>query len=744
MADILQTPGASALPKSQPIVANVPVSSQLANNATRPSQIAFGEAYSNHRESVDVLRSVEQRNLRALSALSPMIADKLKESQEREFQDGFLRQMQGTSVKEIADEQPFAGLFGDGAAVRGARASQQVAAATALDMYVAQNKGDLSRMSLDEQRAALGNFVSELATGDEEADMVTANAAIQRFPAMLDTLARSADAEMQHTAAAQQADAVGSHASALSLARQDVVMGKMSPTYFGQLQEQALEVLKPLPGQSSESYRNGMQSAAVMHAKNGNFDMVALIQDEVLTHALTPDEQMRFDGQMKLARAEWLKDNPVSWDYEQYSQGLGVQISGGRYMSVADLTSEIEQVNARYMAETGSVTPVIDNAERGRYMAMWDQEQQRAEAQAEKMGQAELDEYTKRTAYVRGMATGSPSQMEASGLSTQEKYAIDVAEADRFLSEEPGGPSGVVVGKLASQGHVNKPLQERLNSTLAVLTSGGVPSEEKMDQFRIAFAKMENTAQGVATLDAYFGDDMEMARAVATVPMTPDNRAYFKQLAEGRKLRLAVPPDLMTKAKDVVKNEFTPSWWSRFTGDSRQLGAGFLNALQADMVANVGTVMQQQPNLSEEEVMKIAASRSMRNKDMAGDYLIGNSKPGAFLKAINQSTGIKIQDTRDQRINKMMQEAVLSKSPHMQDYTIGGVLMFNDNLAQFQLVRDDGTPASVLIRLDEMASTYSGKQQALAAEKQAKRAAEKQKKDEYTQAQVEFYKTQQR
>uniref|UniRef100_A0AB74UPA4 Internal virion protein C n=1 Tax=Aeromonas phage vB_AdhaP_MF TaxID=3367373 RepID=A0AB74UPA4_9CAUD len=744
MADILQTPGANALPKSQPIVAQVPFSAQLAAKATQPSRIAFGEAYSNHRESIEVLKSVEQRNLKALSSLSPIIADKLKEGQEREFQDGFLRQMQGTSVKGIAEEQPFSGLFGDGAAVRGARASQQMAAATALDMYVAQNKGDLSRMSLDEQRAALGNFVQELATGDEEADMMTANAAIQRFPAMLDNLARSADAEAQHAAAAQQADAVGSHASALSLARQEVVMGKMSPTYFGQLQEQALEVLKPLPGQSSESYRNGMQSAAIMHAKNGNFDMVALIQDEVLTHALTPDEQMRFDGQMKMARAEWLKDNPVSWDYEQYSQGLGVQISGGRYMTVADLTSEIEQVNARYMAETGSVTPVIDNAERGRYMAMWDQQQQREAEKAEKLGQTELDEYTKRTAYIRGMATGSPSQMEASGLSAQEKYAIDVAEADRFLTEQPGGPSGVVVGKLAAQGMVNKPLQERLNSTLAVLTSGGVPSEEKMDQFRLAFLKMENTPQGIATLDAYFGDDMEMARAVATVPMTPDNRAYFKQLAEGRKLRLAVPQETMQRAQEVVKNEFTPSWWSRFTGDSRQLGAGFLNALQADMVANVGTVMQQQPNLTEEEVMKIAASRSMRNKDMAGDYLIGNSKPGAFLNAINKSMGVKIQDTRDPRINVMMQEAVQAKSPHLQDYSIGGVLMFNDNLAQFQLIRDDGTPAQVLIRLDEMAKTYSEKQQAAAAEKQAKRAAEKQKKDEYTQAQVEFYKTQQR
>ncbi|AZQ96390.1 hypothetical protein ZPAH7B_orf00009 [Aeromonas phage ZPAH7B] len=744
MPDILQTPGANALPKSQPIVADVPFSAQIANTATRPSQVAFGEAYSNHRESMDILQSVNQRNLRALSALSPMIADKLKEGQEREFQDGFLRQMQGTSVKEIAEEKPFAGLFGDGAAVRGARASQQMAAATALDMYVAQNKGELSRMSLDEQRAALGNFVSELATGDEEADLMTANAAIQRFPAMLDTLARSADAEMQHSAAAQQADAVGSHASALALARQDVVMGKMSPTYFGQLQEQALEVLKPLPGQSTESYRNGMQSAAVMHAKNGNFDMVALIQDEVLTHALTPDEQMRFDGQMKLARAEWLKDNPVSWDYEQYSQGLGVQISGGRYISIADLTSEIEQVNSRYMAETGSVTPVIDNAERGRYMAMWEQQKQREEAQAAKVGQTELDEYTKRTAYVRGMASGSPSQMEASGLSSQEKYAIDVAEADRFLSEEPGGPSGVVVGKLAAQGMVNKPLQERLNSTLSVLTNGGVPSEERMDQFRLAFTKMENTAQGIATLDAYFGDDMEMARAVATVPMTPDNRAYFKQLAEGRKLRLAVPPAMMTKAQDLVKSEFTPSWWSRFTGDSRQLGAGFVNALQADMVANVGTVMQQQPNLSEDEVMKIAASRSMRNKDMAGDYLIGNSSPGAFLKSINKSMGIKIQDTRDPRINAMIQEAAQLKSPHMQDYSIGGILMFNENLAQFQMVRDDGTPASVLIRLDEMASTYSEKQQAKAAEKQAQRAVEQQKKDDYTRGQVEFYKTQQR
>ncbi|CCI88384.1 hypothetical protein BN110_003 [Yersinia phage phiR8-01] len=702
---ILQSPDALSVPKAQPIQVNAPLAQRAASLAIKPNQAQSRQASDNFAEARNAMESVRQENLNALASVFPAVTGMMGKMSENEFADGFMRQMQGDSVKKIAEEQPFNGLFGDGAAVRGARAAQQMSFATSMDMWVSQNQGELARMGLDEQRRALSDYVNGMATGDEQADLMTAQAAIGRFPAILENLARSANQESQHQAAAQQADAISSHAKSLSWARGEVLQGRMSQDSYSTLQAQAVDMLKPMPGQSEQSYRSQMQGAVLQNMRDGNFDMADLIKDKVLQGQLSPEESMQFDSQVKRARAEWLLDNPSSKDYNEFAMGLPSQIAGGRYNSVHDLIQDMDQMNETYARETGSLTPFIDNEQRGKYMGMFTNYENQAQQNADRDSQKLLDENTKRALYVESYAKGSPSGMAASGLDEPTKNEIEKAQSIRFFQEGAKGPSGEVISRLAAQGYTNKPLKESITRTLSLIKNGAVPSKDSLLNLQMAYQKLEGTKYGMGAVATYFDDDIDIAKSMAHMNLEdPRNVTQLKTMVEARKTAVSVTPEIQKQADELVLNEVTPNFLKRWFGDSKSIGAGYQAALKAELPKQLATTLQKYPNLSDEEAMKIAYSKVMANKDVAGDMLITGSKPGQFINTLNQSLNMKIQNANDPRINAMFDTFVKDKVPHNQGYTVGGITMAGQGDHMFlSLLRDDGTTMDVAVTVSELA-----------------------------------------
>lgn len=703
---ILNTPDALAIPKPRPISVQVPLAVEAASMAPKVNQAQTRQAADNLAEGRAAIANVQERNLRAMAALSPVVGAKLAQMEQDEFAEGFLRHAQGEAVDKIAKEQPFGGIFGDGAAVRGARAAQQMAMATQVDAWVNENRGDLSRMTLDEQRVAVAQYVGTLGTGDDAADALTAATVMERLPAIMDNLARTHAEEQQHKAASLQADAQAAHAKALQSARNEVLAGRMSEASFDTVKQQALSALRPLPGQSPQAWRESAVGAMVAYTKDGNFEFADLIKDAVLQGDLTADEQDKVNSLAARARSEWLLNNPESREFTEYLQTAPTQIEAGRYGSKLELSESIDAQNRAYARETGSLLPYIDNEQRGRLLNMWDDWSNRAAAANAKANQKILDENTKRTIYTVEYAKGNPSGMNASGLDEPTKHAIEQAESVKFFNEQAGGKSAQIAAKLAVNGHVNKPLLEQINRGMSLLANGVTPSKEVLAQLQHAYVSLEGTPYAAAAIDTYFGDNRDVAAMVARI--APDDSrglAEIKSMVAAKKLKLQVTPEIQKDADELVETEINPSFLQRHFGDGREIGAGYMLAIKDEMKNTVAQILAQSPNLSGDEVLQMAYSRTMRKKDMAGDYLISNSKPGQLLSALNDNLNVPIRDTRDTRINVMFQEYVKAKMPHAhQSYSIGGIVAGRDGRMFMTLRRDDGTETTIPVTAKELAA----------------------------------------
>src|SRR5699024_680508 len=206
-----------------------------------------------------LLGEVNSRNLEALSRLSANLGQKFQEAQEDKFAEGYLRHMQGEAVADIAEENPFKGIFGDGAAVRGARAAQVQNSGSSVLAWVQANQGSLIGMPADAQRKAVADYIQTLNTGDPQADMLIAQNAMKILPAVMDNLTRASEGENQRQAALAQADTLEQHAQGLQYAADQVAKGQLAPEHYDALKAQAIQSAMPMPGQSPESYRASMQ-----------------------------------------------------------------------------------------------------------------------------------------------------------------------------------------------------------------------------------------------------------------------------------------------------------------------------------------------------------------------------------------------------------------------------------------------------------------------------------------------------
>lgn len=704
MAELIQIPDPLQVPKPLPVQVQVPTAQQAASQSIKPNQARSQVHSVDLGATRQAMAAVNENNLRALAGVMPGVSEALNKMQEREFADGFMREMQGTAVSTIADEQLGGSFFGDGAAVRGARASQQMSQAASLDMWVQQNQGDLSRMSLDEQRAAIGEFVGGLSTGDEQADLMTGQMVMQRMPAIMENVARVSFQEQQHQAAVQQADAISAHGKALTYAGSELLAGRLSKDSYAVIKAQAVDSLKPLPGQTNASYRSQMQGALLKHIQDGNFDIANLIQDDILAGSLSPEENLALGSQVKRQRAQWLLDNPTSQDYHEYGMGLPSQISADRYDSKSALSAEIAEVNRIYQSETGSLTPVIDNEQRGRFLGMWDAQQERGKAAAAQADAKLLADNQKRALYLEGYAKGSPSAMQASGLDAATKHSIEQAQVARFYTD-PTEASAKVFSKLASQGYTSGPLKESIESTMGLLKSGKTPAPERLQALQVAYQKLESSQYGQGALQTYFGDDLELAQEMAGMDLTDSkNLAQLRIMTESRKVKLSVTPDEMKTAQDHVLNEVNPAWYSRLFGDGRKLGAGYENYLKQNMPQHLATVMKQFPNLSLDSAIQRAHAQTVKNTDQAGDYIVTGSKPGQFLTELNKKMDMAISAKDDSRINALMQDAVASRFPHQQGWDIGGIVLApTGDRVLMNIVRGDGTPGMVTLTMDQLA-----------------------------------------
>lgn len=696
MSDIISAPGALARPKPAVAQVGATFSSEVAARGANPAQVIMNQAGDNSREALANLSAIEQKNMAALSALSPALSEKLNQAQEERFKDGYMRALQGNSVAAVAEDEGIKQIFGDGAAVRGARAAQAQSAVNAMDKYVQENQGTLSRMSLDEQRKVIGQFVENMATGDTAADSMIAQQAMQRMPAIFDQLTRSSVQEQQRQAAVAQADTIKSYGDALAQAGKQMMSGNMSPEHYETYKIQAAESLKPLPGQTTGAWLEAMNGAARQHAALGNFEMAGLIKDTAGSVA-TPDEQEQFRRSIEAGRADWLKNNPDSKNWAEWMQTAPTQIAAGRYKSRADLEATIDYLNDAQNVQTGgSLNQFIDNEERGQLLAAYDRyEEQQAKLDLT-IGAKLLDEQTKVDSYKIALSNGSPGAMKASGVDPRTKLVIDQQTMQEFMQDHSG--ASTIVSKLASQGQTLQPLKEYTDKLVGRLMQGSTPSAEDLANFRHTFNNLRDL--GPAALDTYFGQNLELAEFAAEMELTPENMTALKRKSETARVQAQIPlPDLL-KAKDEVKDLMNPGFFSRMLGGRRNLGFGAQLQVQDEAAVQYAQLAKEYPNKPQSDILEMAYARVMKDKDIFGDYIVNNGNAGTLLQEVNKHLDFPVQDERDGRLNTMLGDLVESKAP---GFEIGAITRYGNGTYVTDVKKGDVTQR-VFFRAEEVAS----------------------------------------
>ena len=721
--NILPTVPNAAIERGQPIQVNAPMATQQAQQAFRPARSTYIQASGNAKQMDVLLGEVNSRNLEALSRLSANLGQKFQEAQEDKFAEGYLRHMQGEAVADIAEENPFKGIFGDGAAVRGARAAQVQNSGSSVLSWVQANQGSLIGMPADAQRKAVADYIQTLNTGDPQADMLIAQNAMKILPAVMDNLTRASEGENQRQAALAQADTLEQHAQGLQYAADQVAKGQLAPEHYDALKAQAIQSAMPMPGQSPESYRASMQGNMLSLVRNGQFELANSIRSQVLDPMLTPAEKFQLDQQMKQANATWLKDNPVSGDYTMFTGTLPSQINAGRYATEEQLLADIDRTNGDYKSQTGALNPMINNEEKAQYVARWQAWKQQQDAAAAKEQAKQDDEQVKRTIYMQGFAHGSPSVMTASGLDARQKAAFEQTEAAKFLTE-PGLQSASNLGKLAVNGYTLAPLKEKLSGTLGVLKGGGIPREEDMQALQASFQKFQNTPYGLGAAEAYFGEDLPLVMEMAGMDMSDKaNQQYFRERAQAQRTVLKPGQDTINKANDLVDAEMQPGWWSKFWGDAQALGVGYESALKEDMKRHTAEVMAQYPNLNEEQVLKIAGQRSMKGKQVLGNMLVAGPGADKLFRNLNSHLDIPMQTPGDTRFNVAINDSIRTKVDKRYDFTVGSINAFQNGQMYVTVTRDDGVQQNIVMSAEQVAQMInSSKAKATADDKERRKA----------------------
>ncbi|CUH74614.1 internal virion protein [Cronobacter phage Dev-CD-23823] len=707
--NILPTLPNAAIERGQPIQVNAPLATQQAQQAFRPSQVNYVEASGNAKYQEVLLGQVNQRNIEALSKLSADLGQKFQQAQEDKFAEGYLRHMQGEAVADIAEENPFKGIFGDGAAVRGARAAQVQNSATSILSWVNANQGSLIGLPADAQRKAVADYVQTLNTGDPQADMLIAQNAMKMLPAVMDNLTRASEAENQRQAAVAQADTLEQHAQGLQYAADQMAKGQLAPEHYEFLKAQAIEAAMPMPGQSPESYRAAMQGNMLSLVRNGQFELANTIRSQVLDPMLTPEERFQLDQQMKQANATWLKDNPVSSDYTEFTGTLPAQINAGRYSTEEQLLADIDRTNADYKTQTGSLTPMINNEERAQYLARWQMWKQQEDEAAKKAQAKQDDETVKRTIWMQGFAHGSPSIMSASGLDARQKAAFEQTEAAKFLTE-PGLQSASNLGKLAANGYTLAPLKEKLSGTLSMLKGGGTPRQEDMQSLQMAFQKFQQTPYGLGAAEAYFGDDLPLMMEMSRLDMSEkSNQQYIKERAQAQRIGVKPTKEVMDAASDLVDSEVKPGWYQRTFKDAQHLGVGYETMLKEDMKTHTAEVMSQYPNLDSDQVLKIALSRSMKGKQVLGNMLVAGPGADKLFQTLNSHLDIPMQTPGDTRFNVAINDAIRTKVDKRYDFTVGSLNAFQNGQMYVTVTRDDGVQQNIVMSAEQVATMINQK-----------------------------------
>lgn len=627
----------------------------LGPNGGLPTQQALGPA-----EGPGGVVGVQYANPRAVPQVADSAADDVgsvlgglllefgKGAREGNAQAGFLEGIrkvsQGAAIKDVIDETPwYSTLFGNGAdVVNGARTmGAQVEASKAVnDLYT--NMPDLQKVSPQQiQQVVLGRL-SQISTGDAESDVAVLSKLSEQLPAFYKAHLKANVAYQQgvmQTAFEQNVTEAGTQMKALSQRYADRLI---SESDFNLQRQSLAESLKPLPGQSLESYQKIVSDSAQAFMAEGNFHAYRVIKDAGLLSTLRGEERE------KLANAEHtytqrLAQTQGTLDFGPALAVIDAQVRTGQ-LGAKDAVARYAAINDQWRMRYGVEADLVDmqgirsNIGSGMAYVIKRQNSQRdalaiegAKANAKMQQQAQ-------EAQLAAIAfnSGNAQQMVNWGTSKKRVDSTTAVQTQAAMQAGKDWATPLVHNYNSPTGpYVNEQLKGFF--TQGLRASEGVGYNPAFQSSFDAFQKMSAVEGGQATAMAYFGekDGATMLRfqQAVTNGMAPE-QAY--QFAANE----VVNPIAPLKKKDAV-NGIREAVRSTEPGVFQQLlgSANAINEQGLDYLADVALPIANRlratvPGMDDSTAMSLASSMARKQVDLVGGYVIPRGTSTAPLAGV--------------------------------------------------------------------------------------------------------------
>lgn len=329
-----------------------------------------------------------------------VVGQQLKTMMEQQAMDGAMRALQGESAAEIADENPFGTVFGDSAAVKGARMVEVQTASTTLNNAVLNNMDHLRAMDPEQFRSWYTDQLKGVFVGDDASDALIAQSVFQQMPAVADVHTRQHFQYKQEQAGQQWLSAIVATGDQLRLVQEQYDLDARSTPISGEsLSTAAVDsarasfaaIVSGPTGMTADNYKKFLGDAYTVLAQSHNWHALNLLEDANVLSVLPPDAQEK----LKLSRIQYERQNIAS---DPRLQGMAtsasvleVQVRAGMLTVWDDVVERFNAINGATQGRTGQKSGMLDNNDLARLYGLWSEAGARLERERQRALNQELD-----------------------------------------------------------------------------------------------------------------------------------------------------------------------------------------------------------------------------------------------------------------------------------------------------------------------------------------------------------------
>lgn len=463
----------------------------------------------------------------------PVLERKLQEEQQVAFSKGMQRVAMGEAYKDIKGEDSFlSNIFGPTATAQGAAAMAKI---KGLDDFQAQMYQDMqgnASMSPDQFRQHAVDSMSKFLTGDETVDASIQAKMVENLPPLMRAQAKANYAWTQQQSINEfngMLQAAGDKFAGIAAQR---AQGLLNNDEFEIAKLDLLRSVQPVAGMSNESYKKALMDSAVLAMNKGNMWVDRVMQQTGMYNGLDVDDQTKIMSARSTAQNKLVTE----YGFNKYGAAIGELVGGAAGRSPAQNHAMANQINQRFMDETGSERGILTlkdmiSMDRSTYSRMYRMQDKITELNVKANLDAQAEgRLALQTAEM--MQTGKGNYAVGAGVP---RAKVDASFSNLFDSKvRAGDAEGALDFASDNYSHGNAYINPQLQGTLLEpfrqITAGAVPGPE-FDRTMQMLEAWEARPESGAAIDAYLGAEnrVKLTRyRQALVALNGDKQAAAK------------------------------------------------------------------------------------------------------------------------------------------------------------------------------------------------------------------------